>query len=298
MVTRGPDTPRGGLNRVKQVSCSLDAATEAGDFKVDGEEYEFKFEINDDCWGADFAQMAAEQLPDLVNADGFVEVEMTVTGYTDIPSSWSADTSAWDVAYDIYFGFSEDEITNYKMLMQSDDNGVAASIYEKELAKDEGAVFAMSILKTDGEDDEHEFRYEGRFAFGQFGDDSYGSRHVRVIARGPYAGDGGFESITAASGFEAGMYGNDSGALQSGQISTFVATSAGIGALDFNVDLAGVTDGSSSESGVNGINDYAYTGTAEQKKSFLTTDVAAYTDAAAWHKANGPLDFESAIISD
>lgn len=298
--TDGPDTPRGGVNRVKQIACTIDKAITAGTLTIDGEPHSFKGVIDDECWGADFAAMAAAELPTLVNADGKAEVDMTVTGHTTIPDGWSDVATEWGMAYEIVFGFSADDVTTYKMLLRQDDNFVGASIMSSSTDSDSVEVFAMSIEGLGGADDLANFRYEGRFPYAAWGDGSgYGSRHVRVLVSGAYAGLGGFSRVDSGRGYEAGMYGSDGTAtLQSGKVSTFVADSTGIGTKVFQVDAAGAPSGSPSEDGVAGINDFTYEGSAAELASFLVTEVAAFTDAAAWHAAQGPLGYDAVEIGE
>jgi hypothetical protein len=297
-VTNGPDTPRGGLNRVKQITCSIDKAVEAGEFKFDDAEHTFKIVIDEECWGKEFAEMAANEMKELKNADGFIEVDLTVTSYATVPATWSSTPADWAMGLDIDFGFTPDDTMNYKLMMASSDKGVAAAILSVEEGEDP-EVFAISIASTGGADDEHDFRYEGRFPYGMWGSGGYGSRHVRTLITGPYAGDGGFTSITSGVGYEASMYGtNNSETLQSGRLRTFMSTTAGIGAKDFPVNASGELNGSATETGEAGINTFTFTASATEKPSFLTTDVAAFTGAEDWFKANGPIDFKEVVVAD
>lgn len=297
--TDGPDTPRGGTARIVSLACSVDEALSAGNMVTDGEEHTFKMELNEKCWGKQFAKMAADYLPDQVNANGFAEVEATVTGHTTPPSSWSDAPEQWSAAYDILWKL-DGETSRYQLLLKNDTDGMAASILREDSDKGVKEIFAMAI--TDNGDDTSTFRYEGRFPFAEHGDGSgYGSSHTRVVVTGPFA-DGAFTAITSGSGYEASMYGADGGtALQSGQIRTFVANEEGLGTKSFSLSV----DGSLSSAG-NGEwegtgdspNDYSYSGSAAEKASVLTPEVADFSDGAAWHKANGPLSYSKAEISD
>lgn len=299
--TDGPDTPRGGTGRIVSVSCAMDKAISAGSVAVDGQEHSFKLAIDEECWGADFVAMAKEQLPQLVNAaTGNPEVDAKMTAYTEAPSSWTSVQSKWKSAYDIVFGFGDGTSMEYKMLLYSDSTTMAASILSTSTDSEKIETFAMSLTNLASGD--AEFRYEGRFPYGKNGDDTYGSNHTRVVVSGPYK-DGTFTKITSGEGYEAAMYGDKStGAITSGQVKTFKANSDGIGTIDFPLDVTGVLNGSSSAAwgGTTGSspNVYSYTSTDDQKASVLTTDVKAFTGGADWHKANGPLSYTSAVISD
>lgn len=177
---------------------------------------------------------------------------------------------------------------------------MAASILREDSDKGVKEIFAMAM--SDNGDDTSTFRYEGRFPFAKHGDGSgYGSSHTRVVVTGPFA-DGGFTSITSGSGYEASMYGADSSTtVASGQIRTFVANDQGLGTKGFNLSA----DGSLSSAGTgewegtgDSPNDYSYSGSTAEKASVLTSDVADFTDGADWHKANGPLSYSKAEISD
>lgn len=295
-ATDGPDTPRGGLTRVKQIACSIDRALASGDLVIDDTAHEFKAAIDEECWGADFAAMVAEEMPELVNAaTGDAEVDLTVTGYTSVPATWSDTPSDWDTAVEIVFGFSEDDTMTYKLLLVQGDDGVAAQILSIDTSRTE--VFAMAITKTGGAEDQHDFRYEGRFPFGQFGDSTFGSRHVRVLVTGPYAGGGGFTRIDSGSGYEADAFGSDASTVTNSWVTSFMADTTGLGAKRWNLDAAGAVSGAATTYGVAN-NTFAYTGAATELPAFLTTSIAAFTSSDAWFKSNGPLDFKSVVIGD
>lgn len=300
--TDGPDTPRGGTARIVSVACSVDAAVAAGNAKVDGAEHKFKMPLDEACWGKDFAKMAAEYLPSAVNAaTGFAEVDATVTGYTDIPASWTSVADKWDAAYDVVWSLGDGVTSRYQMLLAADDTTMAASILRKDSDKDDAEIFAMAIEQA--ADGTAKFRYEGRFPYGKHGDGSgYGSSHTRLIVSGPFK-NGTFEKVTGGEGYEASMYGTGStDTISNGAVKTFKANSDGIGTKEFHLTADGSVTGNAETAwgGTTGSSpdDYTYEGTAAEKAVVLTTLVAPWSSGAQWHKANGPLSYETAAISD
>ncbi len=209
--------------------------------------------------------MVKEEMPDLVDAtDGFAHVSLTATGYATIPADWTDDASNWSAALEIIFGFSDDDTMTYKILIRDASDGMAVSVLS--LEDDSEEVFAVAVNSVGDGSNVHEFRYEGRFPYGPWGDGSgYGSRHVRVLVSGDYTGEGGFSSIASAQGYEAGVYGSATAAT-SGEVSTFIANEDGIGTKVFTTSAAGAPSGAASEDGVAGINDYTYTDPQQRLK--------------------------------
>jgi hypothetical protein len=310
-VPNGPDTVRGGLQRAKQLVCSLDKHMAAGEFAINGTEYTVDMVLDEECWGESFAEMVAEEYPDLVNEDGFVVAETKVTGYPKalIPEGMT-DSDDWNAAFEFEFGLSDDETVNYKMLFTESDDVVAASI----LSEEEDAypeVFAVS-LTFDGDD--ATLRYEGRFPNAGEGEmsqnENYGSRHVKAMSQGEYAGEGAFKTYDMAAGFSMEISNSATGGegpitSYSYRVKTFFS--------DADVDFATVKyEGSGASDLTVGSPDEYPTGSADdmpEELEFTASEAQMlgfihdqstdeYTQSDDWHKANGPLDFELPELGD
>lgn len=296
--TDGPDTPRGAMARVKALACTVDNAIEAGTLKIDGEAHTINIAIKPPCWSEQFSDMVKEEMPDKLNADGWVAADVPVTAYKTVPED-IADADKWSNAFKIEFSKGIEGTDDYTLLTKFSDELIAGSILAE--TKDEDPeIFAMSITFHGGEDDLATFRYEGRFPFGMFGDNSEGSRHLRVIAGGPYTGNGTFSAITSGEGFQAEMFGAESG--NSGRVMTYKATADGLHTKTYNADSEGAVSGTPTTTwgGASGTTEptaFNYTGTAAEKGAFLKKNLGdAFTASDVWHKAHGPLDFESVTI--
>ena len=86
--------------------------------------------------------------------------------------------------------------------------------------------------------------------------------------------------------------------MDSAGISTFVANATGIGTKEFQLSSTGVSNGTSVEKGVSGLNTFDYASLGSERAAFLTTSIGTYTEATTWAKTHGPLDFASVVISD
>lgn len=301
MATNGPDTPRGALARLKAITCSIDPAIEDGSLKFDETEVKVPVALMPPCWTEEFAQMVIEEMPDKVDATlGYVVLDIPMTGYATVPDSLG-DASVWDAALEVRFGAATEGDKTYTMLMKITDDEIAAAILDKETGKGE-AAFALGMKFLGGAEDLAELRYEGRFPFGKSGDGGYGSRHLRLLAEGPYAGDGAFSGLNAATAFEAECYGNDNGEVQNCGLAILAANADGMATRKYELSATGVVSATpaSTWSGATGTTAptlLTYAATAAEKATFMTEGFGTYKQSADWHKSSAPLSFKAVELT-
>lgn len=298
VVTMGPDTPRGAMQRVKSLACSLDKLLTNGSFVFDGAAHVIRTQIDEGCWGKTFSDMAKQMLPDKINpATGLVEGNVTYTGYDTVPNT-IGDPGKWDKAVIIDNSEITGKVFVYTMLLKIQGDTQAVSIKDHQGADNPKDIIAVALSKDTVDSSKSSLRYEGRFPFGTFGDGTQGARHVKMRVTGTFAEATGFSAVTDGEGYEANLYSKDGGG-----ITGFKAVAAGIGTRRVSVNVSGDVVGApvdtwNGAAGTTPPTLFSYAGTVAQKAVFLNSNVATFTSSDDWHKANGPISFDSISVGD
>jgi hypothetical protein len=293
VVSNGPDTPRGAIERVKAMACAVDKASGASGLAYDGTEKDITITLDTDCFTKEFVDMVKDEL-------GKAELDIQVTGYEDIPTS-IANADEWDRALIMQFGEELDGM-KYTITMKSADDVVAAQIMSEEDGE-EDEVFAFSILS--GDEDAATLRYEGRFPGYDKGET--GSRHIRLMVTGEYTEEDGFSSFESGVGIYADIYPVGSEWCSSctaepgSTIRTFKAEDGTLVARSYSgnpTETISSTTVSSNSEDVGESDGLLYVHNADAKKFLMSKDLGGFTASAAWFKAASALDFKSVKIQD
>jgi hypothetical protein len=208
------------------------------------------------------------------------------------------DATKWDTALEMQF----DEVLDnkkYTVLFNQTDGAVAASVLDDPGTDDseEAGIFAFAMTYVGNK---ATLRYEGRFPEG-----SESSRHVRLMVAGDYTGLGGFSALDSGSGASADYcnigsdYCSDTESERIADVRIFVKNSDGFYGKEYHGPLGSVEETQSSWTGSGAApTSMDFGDTAADHVFLISDDIGGYTKSAAWHAANGALDFTTVTFTD
>jgi|GEM_PF-2639400 len=277
----GPDTTRGGIDRLQGFLCAV-----RDHLTYDGVKQDITLKFTTACFSETFASMVKKEM-------GTDEAAANVTSY----SSVSAEKGNAEYSKLIEINLSSFDLSYTIQLKQTETMLAASAILEK--ATDSTTGDAIAIRLETGATGS--IRYEGRFANGF--NDGPGTRHLRVYATGsadPVTG--AFSSVGNLQYLFQDVYKDNNAKVQ---------TVTGSPTAGYKAILQNGTNFANWETFETAPPTFCYGGRdcagndglkvskADDEKfgRSLSFGDAAAKDVTAWFKAHGPLSFESVTFA-